>query len=95
MALVRICVTDDHAGAYALARQISAHYQGFPSYRRVLEREGLDDPAKLHLIGSSQQVLDGLADYADAGVTDLRVEVSTHDETARVQTREALCNYLG
>ena len=64
MALVRICVTDDHAGAYALARQISAHYQGFPSYRRVLDREGLDDPARLHLIGSPQQVLDGL--YASA-----------------------------
>jgi alkanesulfonate monooxygenase SsuD/methylene tetrahydromethanopterin reductase-like flavin-dependent oxidoreductase (luciferase family) len=94
MALVRICVTEDRSGAFALAKAISARYQAFPSYSRVLAKEGLADPADLHLIGSWQQVLDGLAAYAEAGVSDLRIEVSAHTEAAREATRMALAKYL-
>jgi F420-dependent oxidoreductase-like protein len=94
MALVRICVTDDRGGAFALAKTISAYYQSFPSYARVLAAEGLAEPADLHLIGSWQQVLDGLAAYAEAGATDLRIEVSAHTEAAREATRMALADYL-
>lgn len=95
MALVRICVTDDHAGAKALARQISARYQAIPSYAAVTAHEGLDDPSDLHLIGGWQEVLDGLAAYAEAGATDLRVEVAAHDDKSRRATRDALADYLG
>ncbi len=94
MALVRICVTEDRRGAFELAQAISARYQAFPSYARVLAKEGLADPADLHLIGSWQQVLDGLAAYAEAGVSDLRIEVSAHTEAAREATRMALAEYL-
>ena len=94
MALVRICVTEDRSGAFALAKAISARYQAFPSYARVLAKEGLTDPADLHLIGSWQQVLDGMAAYAEAGVSDLRIEVSAHTEAAREATRMALAEYL-
>ncbi len=94
MALVRICVTEDYSGAFAVAKAISARYQAFPSYARVLEKEGLADPADLHLIGSWQQVLDGLAAYAEAGVSDLRIEVAAHTEAARDATRMALADYL-
>jgi F420-dependent oxidoreductase-like protein len=94
MALVRICVTEDRRGAFALAQAISARYQAFPSYARVLAKEGLADPADLHLIGSWQQVLDGLAAYAEAGARDLRIEVSAHTEAAREATRMALATYL-
>jgi hypothetical protein len=51
-------------------------------------------PAELHLIGSWPQVLDGLAAYAEAGVSDLRIEVSAHTEAAREATRMALAAYL-
>lgn len=95
MALVRICVTDDRAGAFAVAQAISARYQAFPSYAAVIAKEGLNDPADLHLIGSWQQVLDGLAAYAEAGATDLRIEVAAHNEAARDATRAALVDYLG
>ena len=94
MALVRVCVTEDHSGAFALAQAISARYQALPSYARVLAHEGLADPADLHLIGSWQQVLDGLAAYAEAGASDLRIEVSAHTEAARDATRMALADYL-
>lgn len=95
MALVRVCVTDDHEPAYALAKEISAFYQSFPSYQRVLAKEGLDHPADLHLIGSAQQVLDGLEAYAKAGVTDLRVEVSAPCKATIERTRGVLADHLG
>ena len=40
------------------------------------------------------QVLDGLAAYAEAGVTDLRIEVAAHNEEAKQASREALAEYL-
>ena len=94
MALVRVCVTDEHAPAYALAKEISAFYQSFPSYQLVLAKENLDHPADLHLIGSAQQVLDGLAAYAEAGVTDLRVEVSAPCVATTERTKEVLADHL-
>jgi F420-dependent oxidoreductase-like protein len=94
MALVRICVTDDHTGAYKLAKQISAAYAAVPSYAAVLEREELADPAELHLIGSWDQVAEGLARYAEAGVTDLRVGIAAHTPEADRATRDALSAHL-
>jgi F420-dependent oxidoreductase-like protein len=94
MALIRICVTDDHAGAYALARETAARYRAVPSYAAVQDMEGLDEPADLHLIGTWARVLDGLNAYAEAGVTDFRLEVAAHSSAARDATREALAGHL-
>lgn len=94
MALVRICVTEDFAGAKALAREVSAHYQAIPSYAAATKYEGLDDASDLHLIGNWQQILDGLAEYATAGATDLRIQVVAHDEKSRDASYDALENYL-
>jgi 5,10-methylenetetrahydromethanopterin reductase len=94
MALVRICVTDDFAAAKEVAREVSATYMAIPSYAEVIRHEGLDDPSDLHLIGSWQQVLDGLAAYAEAGATDLRIQVAAPDDKSREMTHEALAGYL-
>ncbi len=94
MALIRICVTDDIAGAYALARETATRYRAVPSYAAVQDREGLDDPAELHLIGTWERILDGLSAYAAAGVTDFRLEVAAHDSAARDATRAALAEHL-
>ena len=56
MALIRICVTDDHGPAYALARETAARYRTVPSYEAVQDMEGLAEPADLHLIGSWERV---------------------------------------
>jgi 5,10-methylenetetrahydromethanopterin reductase len=95
MALIRLCVTDDHAGAYALARDTATRYRAVPSYAAVQDMEGVDDPAELHLIGSWERVLDGLGAYAAAGVTDFRLEVAAHNREAGEVTREALARHLG
>jgi 5,10-methylenetetrahydromethanopterin reductase len=95
MALIRICVTHDHADAYALAEVTAQRYRGVPSYAAVQDKEGLADPAELHLIGSWERVLDGLGAYADAGVTDFRLEVAAPTEEAGHATRDALAAHLG
>ena len=94
MALIRICVTDDHVGAFALAQETAQMYRRVPSYAAVQDREGLNDPAELHLIGSWDRVLEGLRAYADAGVTDYRLEVAAHTPEARDATRAALAAHL-
>src|SRR3954469_17596007 len=98
MALVPLCVTPDASArdaAFALARATAAQYRTVPSYRAVQDREGLDDPAELHLLGSWEQILDGLGRYAEAGVSDFRLEVAAPDEATRRLTREALAEHLG
>ncbi|MFT7648292.1 MAG: 5,10-methylenetetrahydromethanopterin reductase [Candidatus Poriferisodalaceae bacterium] len=94
MALIRICVTDDHAGAYVLAGETAQRYRMVPSYSAVQDKEGLADPAELHLIGSWERILDGLGAYAESGVTDFRLEVAAHTEEAREATRDALAAHL-
>ena len=94
MALVRICVTKDFAGAKALAKEISSHYQAIPSYANATKHEGLEDPSDLHLIGGWQEVLDGLGEYAAAGATDLRIQIAAHDEPSYEASYSALLNYL-
>jgi len=95
MALIRLCVTDDDTGAYALARETATRYRAVPSYERVQDMEGLDDPAQLHLIGTWPEVFDGLGEYAAAGVTDFRLEIAAHDRRSREMTREAFAQHLG
>ncbi len=94
MALVRVCVTHDRVAARAQAHQVGAAYRDLPSYAAVLAREGLTEPADLHLIGSWEQVLDGLGAYAEAGVTDLRIEVVAPTPADTERTRGALAGYL-
>jgi hypothetical protein len=94
MALIRICVTEAPDAAYALAKQTASFYRNIPSYRKVQDIEGLDDPAELHLIGSWDWVLDGLRSYAEAGVTDYRLEIAAPDAGSRRASRDALAEYL-
>ncbi|MGF1596130.1 MAG: TIGR03564 family F420-dependent LLM class oxidoreductase [Acidimicrobiales bacterium] len=98
MALIRLCVAErpaDHEAALDLARSTAERYRTVPSYARVQDVEGLDDLAGLFLIGSWERVLDGLGRYAEAGVTDFRLEVAAPDEATAGATRAALADHLG
>jgi len=94
VALVGVCVTDDPAGVRAHSREQSQMYDSFPSYRAALDREGVASGADLILAGSIDEIIVGLAAYADAGATDLRVMVASRNEDERASTREALARTL-
>lgn len=94
IAALPVCVTEDLDAATARAAEEFSVYGSLPSYRAMLDREGVAGPAEIAIIGSAAQVQDRIAALADIGVTDFAaVEVaSTPDEAA--DTREALKGLL-
>ncbi|MEV0054482.1 TIGR03564 family F420-dependent LLM class oxidoreductase [Saccharopolyspora shandongensis] len=64
-------VTSDVAGARARAEQNMAYYGTVPSYRAALDREGIDNPADLVAIGDEESIAKQVAEYFEAGATEL------------------------
>lgn len=90
-----VCVTDDAAAARERAARAFAIYGQLPSYRAMLDREGADGPADVCLIGSEQQVTEGLAALAEAGATDFAAVEFASGEDERARTRQALASWKG
>jgi 5,10-methylenetetrahydromethanopterin reductase len=63
-----VCVTDRPAGARDLAQKQFGVYSNVPSYRAMLDREGVATAPDLALIGSAEQVGERLGAIAEAGV---------------------------
>jgi F420-dependent oxidoreductase-like protein len=70
---VPAAVTSDPDGARAHAFETLGGQAGSPSYRAVLEREGVSHVADLALVGDEETVAAGIRQYLDAGATDVRV----------------------
>jgi F420-dependent oxidoreductase-like protein len=94
IALVNVCVTDDPVGVRAAAAAGAAGYAALPSYRAMLDREGIEDPTDLILAGSIEEISDGLAAYVEAGATDLRLGVLAPDARLAASTRDALAELI-
>lgn len=89
-----ICVTDDVEDAKARAAQEYAVYGQLPSYRAMLDREGLGGPEDLAVIGSAELVEERLNGMVAAGATTvLANEFGNPDE--RAATRELLAGLNG
>ena len=65
-----VCVTDDAAAARATAAEVFAVYGHLPSYRAMLDREGVAGPADVAIVGSSSEVADQVRRLSDIGATD-------------------------
>jgi 5,10-methylenetetrahydromethanopterin reductase len=84
-----MCVTDDEADARARAGSEFALYGTLPSYRAMLDREGMEGPADLAFIGSADAVAARIHEAVAAGATTVvAAEFGTSDEQAA--TRELL-----
>lgn len=71
VAAVPVLVSDD---ADAARRRVAEHlsfYEAIPSYRRVLEREGVDSAVDVAAVGSAEAVTRQLKNYLEAGATDV------------------------
>jgi alkanesulfonate monooxygenase SsuD/methylene tetrahydromethanopterin reductase-like flavin-dependent oxidoreductase (luciferase family) len=65
-------------------------YGELPSYKAMFEREGVNEPGELALVGSASKVGDLIAELAEAGVTDFAASEFTTNDDERSQTRELL-----
>ena len=94
IAALPVSVTADPAGTRERAASALAIYGQLPSYRAMLDREGVAGPGDLAILGSEQEVVDGVGALAEVGVTDFAAaEVgATPDE--REATRAALRQLL-
>ena len=85
-----ICVTDDVDAARARASKVFAIYTNLPSYRAMMDLEGVADPAGLAIVGTEAEVRDQLAEVAAAGVTDLNAGVFPGNPEENDRTRAVL-----
>jgi len=69
VASLPVCVTDDPGPARERAAEEYAIYGELPSYRAMLDREGVDGPADIALIGSQEQVVDAIGEFFEAGAS--------------------------
>ena len=72
---VPIFITDDVPAAREFAGRTLAIYGQLPSYRAMLDREGMDGPADMVLAGDLETVRSGLEAYKAAGVDEIAMNV--------------------
>ena len=94
VASLPVCVTDNEADVRARIGKGLRMYGQLPSYRAMFDREGVEGPADVAIVGSSAQVGDGIEAMRSAGVTEFSpTEFFTNPEEA-VRTREFLVSLL-
>lgn len=86
-----LAITDHPDDAIASAAKLLGFYKELPSYKAMLDREGVEGPADLALVGSEEQVADMLEQIAGSGVTDFAAAtIPTRNVDDRERTREFL-----
>ena len=85
IAAVPVCITSDLDIAEEYAKRDFGFYGDLPSYRAMLEREGLANSWDIALSGSFEEVAEGLQKYSDSGGTQVVAAVYGPDEVANKQ----------
>ena len=85
-----VCVTDDKDAARERIAKALAIYPTLPSYKAMLDKEGVANPADIGLIGSEDEVLTGVERLAKVGVTDFAGSEMPANDDERARTRAAL-----
>lgn len=91
---IMACVSDDPASVHAFAKKKFAFYVNLPSYRRMLDREGVEHPADLVVCGDENHVRAGIEAFETAGATDARVAEVCPDPESAGRTRRLLVSML-
>ncbi len=85
-----VWVTDNPEPARELIAKTLTIYGQLPSYRAMLDIEGVDGPADISLIGSEDEVAEGLAAIKASGATDFTAVITTPDPDERQRTVDVL-----
>jgi F420-dependent oxidoreductase-like protein len=84
-----VAVTSDPARARRRIDEVLAVYPTLPSYRAMLDREGVSGPSDIALVGDEEAVMKGIDQLADAGATEFVASV-IGDAEERRRTTEVL-----
>ena len=87
-----IVLTDDPDGARTKIDRGLAVYGQLPSYRAMMDREGVSSPAELAIVGDEQALREGLARIRDAGATDFNAAIAEVDSGAFDRTFDFLAS---
>jgi F420-dependent oxidoreductase-like protein len=91
-------VTDDPKAARQRVAQGFAVYGQLPNYRRMLDREGVEGPSGVAVVGNEAQVEDQIRAFAAAGTTDyVATMIPVGDNAAKslARTRDLLKGLVG
>jgi F420-dependent oxidoreductase-like protein len=80
-----ICVTDEPDAAVQKIGEMLSGYGQIPSYRAMLDREGVEGPADIAIVGDEAAVTEQLQALGDVGVTDFNAAIvpRSREEGAR------------
>ncbi len=85
-----VCVTDDVDAARARAAKVFAVYDTLPSYKAMMNREGVDGPGGLAIVGTEAEVRDQIDELKTIGVTDFNAGVFATDPDELARTNSVL-----
>lgn len=90
-----VLLTNRPEEARAALAEPLAIYGQLPSYRDMLDREGLKHPQDLAIVGDEAVLRDGLARARDSGVTDFNAAIMPVEEGVFDRTFAFLADYAG
>ena len=93
VAAIPVCIHTDKEVAVEHAKRDFGFYGDLPSYRAMLDREGLENSWDIALTGSFEQVAEGIHEYVDAGATQVVAAVYGPEES-REETVSRLAELL-
>ena len=89
-----IVLTNDPDGARELISKELQIYGMLPSYRSMLDREGLEGPADLAIIGDEAELRGKIQQLKDIGVTDFCASIVAGDAETHDRTLEFLASQI-
>jgi len=87
-----IVLTNDPDSAREKIAQGLTVYGQLPSYRKMLDREGVGGPADLAIVGDERALIDGVARLREAGATEINAVIAEVDGGAFDRTFEFLAS---
>lgn len=93
---IPVCVTEDPDGARDKASQVFAMYNTLPSYRTMMDLEGVEGPSGIAVVGDQKTVEAGIQRFIDAGITDFNASPFPHgaDSKASIERTRGVLSEL-
>jgi F420-dependent oxidoreductase-like protein len=93
-----VAVTDDSSAARERAAQLFQVYGTLPNYKRMLDKEGVEGPKDVAIVGTESEVEQQIRAIASAGATDLLASifpVGDDATTSMTRTRALVHSLVG